>query len=100
MNFFFFSWSSLRTFVPSSCLCRGESEDEDKKEKQAKLLSSDILLISFTQLNKNVILKLKNCGWNNKLNLSRFHTISLNSQMQEGNEEQVEKPFSLELRKI
>lgn len=31
----------------------------------------------FTQLNKNVILKLKNCGWNNKLNLSRFHALSL-----------------------
>lgn len=45
--------------------------------KERKLNSKENILNSFLlpQLNKNVILKLKNCGWNNKLNLSRFHAI-------------------------
>lgn len=53
------------------CVCQ-EWRRERKKENFLPVIS----LISFTQFNKNVILKLKNCGWNNKLNKSRFHLTS------------------------
>jgi hypothetical protein len=64
------------SFFNSTDICsefvggRTRSEDDEDKKESRKNFLPDIFL--FTQLNKNVILKLKNCGWNNKLNLSQF----------------------------
>lgn len=55
-------------FADISFLCLSRMRGERKKRKLPSRYFTH-----FTQFNKNVILKLKSCGWNNKLNKSRFH---------------------------